>query len=65
MGALTTTPLQKYVAERTHALAFDHLSFDFMGPVLAVAGKPGKGSPKAGSAGYGSEAAFQRIRRNH
>ena len=33
-----------------------------MGPALAAAGIPGDGAPLAGSAGDGSEAAFQRIR---
>lgn len=38
------------------------LYFDFMGPALTSAGTSGESSPKAGSAGDGSEAAFQRIR---
>ncbi len=62
MGPLTTSLLQKYGAEWTHALAINDLYFDFMGPALAAAGVDGKGNPKAGSAGDGSEAAFQRIR---
>ena len=62
MGALTTTLLQQYGAKWTHSLAINDLYFDFMGPSLAAAGIDGKGSPKAGSAGDGSEAAFQRIR---
>lgn len=62
MGPLTTTLLQKYGAEWTHSLAINDLYFDFMGPALAAAGVDGKGNPKAGSAGDGSEAAFQRIR---
>jgi len=62
MGPLTTSLLQKYGAKWTHALAINDLYFDFMGPALAAAGIPGDGSPKAGSAGDGSEAAFQRIR---
>lgn len=62
MGPLTTSLLQKYGASWTHALAINDLYFDFMGPALAAAGIQGKGSPKAGSAGDGSEAAFQRIR---
>lgn len=62
MGPLTTTLLQKYGADWTHSLAINDLYFDFMGPALAAAGIDGKGSPKAGSAGDGSEAAFQRIR---
>ncbi len=62
MGPLTTSLLQKYGSEWTHALAINDLYFDFMGPALAAAGIPGDGSPKAGSAGDGSEAAFQRIR---
>jgi len=33
-----------------------------MGPALAAAGLDGKAKPNAGSAGDGSEAAFQRIR---
>jgi len=62
MGPLTTTLLQKYGAEWTHSLAINDLYFDFMGPALAAAGIDGKSNPKAGSAGDGSEAAFQRIR---
>lgn len=62
MGPLTTSLLQKYGAKWTHALAINDLYFDFMGPALAAAGIKGDGSPKAGSAGDGSEAAFQRIR---
>ncbi|MFN3281432.1 MAG: substrate-binding domain-containing protein [Tabrizicola sp.] len=62
MGPLTTTLLQKYGASWTHSLAINDLYFDFMGPSLAAAGIPGDGAPKAGSAGDGSEAAFQRIR---
>jgi ribose transport system substrate-binding protein len=62
MGPLTTTLLQKYGAEWTHSLAINDLYFDFMGPALAAAGVDGKANPKAGSAGDGSEAAFQRIR---
>ena len=62
MGPLTTSLLQKYGDSWTHALAINDLYFDFMGPALVAAGIPGDGSPKAGSAGDGSEAAFQRIR---
>ena len=62
MGPLTTSLLQKFGSEWTHALAINDLYFDFMGPALAAAGIPGEGAPKAGSAGDGSEAAFQRIR---
>lgn len=62
MGPLTTSLLQKYGASWTHSLAINDLYFDFMGPALAAAGISGEGSPKAGSAGDGSEAAFQRIR---
>ncbi len=62
MGPLTTTLLQKYGASWTHSLAINDLYFDFMGPALAAAGIAGDGAPKAGSAGDGSEAAFQRIR---
>ncbi len=62
MGPLTTSLLQKYGDSWTHSLAINDLYFDFMGPALAAAGIPGDGSPKAGSAGDGSEAAFQRIR---
>lgn len=62
MGPLTTSLLQKYGESWTHALAINDLYFDFMGPALAAAGIPGDGAPKAGSAGDGSEAAFQRIR---
>jgi len=62
MGPLTTSLLQKYGSKWTHALAINDLYFDFMGPALAAAGIKGDGAPKAGSAGDGSEAAFQRIR---
>lgn len=62
MGPLTTSLLQKYGASWTHALAINDLYFDFMGPALAAAGIKGDGAPLAGSAGDGSEAAFQRIR---
>jgi ribose transport system substrate-binding protein len=62
MGPLTTTLLQKHGTAWTHSLAINDLYFDFMGPSLAAAGIAGNGSPKAGSAGDGSEAAFQRIR---
>lgn len=62
MGPLTTSLLQKYGSTWTHALAINDLYFDFMGPALAAAGIPGDSNPKAGSAGDGSEAAFQRIR---
>ena len=64
MGALTTTLLQKHGAAWTHSLAINDLYFDFMGPSLAAAGIAGDGAPKNGSAGDGSEAAFQRIRAN-
>lgn len=62
MGPLTTSLLQKYGASWTHSLAINDLYFDFMGPALAAAGIDGRANPKAGSAGDGSEAAFQRIR---
>lgn len=62
MGSLTTTLLQQHGAAWTHSLAINDLYFDFMGPSLAAAGIDGRGAPKAGSAGDGSEAAFQRIR---
>jgi ribose transport system substrate-binding protein len=62
MGPLTTTLLQTHGAKWTHSLAINDLYFDFMGPSLAAAGIDGKGAPKNGSAGDGSEAAFQRIR---
>lgn len=62
MGPLTTTLLQKYGKSWTHSLAINDLYFDFMGPALAAAGVDGKANPHNGSAGDGSEAAFQRIR---
>lgn len=62
MGPLTTSLLQKYGADWTHALAINDIYFDFMGPALAAAGIQGDGSPKAVAAGDGSESAFQRIR---
>ncbi len=64
MGPLTTSLLQKYGDSWTHALAINDLYFDFMGPSLAAAGLSPETSPQAGSAGDGSEAAFQRIRSN-
>ena len=57
-----TTLLQKYGAKWTYSLAINDLYFDFMGPSLAAAGIKGDGTPKAISAGDGSESAFQRIR---
>ena len=62
MGPLTTSLLQKYGESWTHALAINDLYFDFMGPSLAAAGLSPEQGPQAGSAGDGSEAAFQRIR---
>ena len=62
MGPLTTSLLQKYGNDWTHALAINDLYFDFMGPALAAAGIQSGEGPQAGSAGDGSEAAFQRIR---
>ena len=62
MGPLITSLLQKYGSSWTHSLAVNDLYFDFMGPSLATAGIAGDGAPKAGSAGDGSEATFQRIR---
>ena len=62
MGPLTISLLQKYGSRWTHALAINDLYFDFMGPALASAGISASEGPQAGSAGDGSEAAFQRIR---
>ena len=62
MGPLTISLLQKYGDQWTHALAINDLYFDFMGPALASAGIKSADGPQAGSAGDGSEAAFQRIR---
>ena len=62
MGPLTTSLLQKYGDSWTHSLAINDLYFDFMGPSLAAAGLSPEAGPQAGSAGDGSEAAFQRIR---
>lgn len=62
MGPLTINLLQKYGDKWTHALAINDLYFDFMGPALAAAGISSEDGPQAGSAGDGSEAAFQRIR---
>lgn len=62
MGPLTTSLLQKYGDQWTHSLAINDLYFDFMGPALAAAGIAPENGPQAGSAGDGSEAAFQRIR---
>lgn len=62
MGPLTLNLVQKYGDSWTHALAINDLYFDFMGPSLAAAGISSDAGPQAGSAGDGSEAAFQRIR---
>lgn len=62
MGPLTTSLLQKFGDQWTHALAINDIYFDFMGPALAAAGIQGDGSPKAVAAGDGSESSFQRIR---
>ena len=62
MPQLTTTLLQKYGDKWTYSLAINDLYFDFMGPSLNAAGKKGDGTPKAISAGDGSESAYQRIR---
>ncbi|MEM6357188.1 MAG: substrate-binding domain-containing protein, partial [Pseudomonadota bacterium] len=62
MGPLTTSLLQRHGEKWTHALAINDLYFDFMGPSLAAAGFSPEEGPQAGSAGDGSEAAFQRIR---
>jgi ribose transport system substrate-binding protein len=62
MPTLTTSLLQRFGDKWTHSLAINDLYFDFMGPSLTAAGKKGDGSPKAVSAGDGSEAAYQRIR---
>jgi ribose transport system substrate-binding protein len=62
MPTLTASLLQKHGVKWTHSLAINDLYFDFMGPTLQTAGKKGDGSPKAVSAGDGSEAAYQRIR---
>jgi len=62
MPPMTTSLLQKYGSEWTHALSINDLTFDFMAPSLASAGIAGDGEPTNISAGDGSEAAFQRIR---
>ncbi|MES1163144.1 MAG: sugar ABC transporter substrate-binding protein, partial [Rhizobacter sp.] len=62
MPQLTTSLLQRFGDKWTHSLAINDLYFDFMGSSLGAAGKKGDGSPKAVSAGDGSEAAYQRIR---
>lgn len=62
MPTLTTTLLQKFGAKWTHSLAINDLYFDFMGSSLKAAGKKGDDTPRAVSAGDGSEAAYQRIR---
>ena len=62
MGPLTVSLLQEHGESWTHALAINDLYFDFMGPALASAGIASDAGPQAGSAGDGSEAAFQRIR---
>lgn len=62
MGPLTISLVQKFGDKWTHALAINDLYFDFMGPALTSAGISSQDGPQAGSAGDGSEAAFQRIR---
>lgn len=62
MPQLTTSLLQRFGDKWTYSLAINDLYFDFMPPALSAAGKEGDGSPKAISAGDGSESAFQRIR---
>ena len=62
MPQLTTSLLQRFGDKWTHSLAINDLYFDFMGPTLQAGGKKGDASPKAVSAGDGSEAAYQRIR---
>lgn len=62
MPQLTTSLLQRFGDKWTHSLAINDLYFDFMGPSLQAAGKKGDGTPRAVSAGDGSEAAYQRIR---
>ena len=62
MPQLTTSLLQRFGAKWTYSLAINDLYFDFMPPALSAAGIDGDGSPKAISAGDGSESAFQRIR---
>ncbi len=66
MPGLTTSLLQRFGAKWTHSLAINDLYFDFMGSSLKAAGKKGSDTPRAVSAGDGSEAAYQRIRaKNH
>ena len=62
MPQLTTSLLQRFGDKWTYSLAINDLYFDFMGSSLSAAGKKGDGTPKAVSAGDGSEAAYQRIR---
>jgi ribose transport system substrate-binding protein len=62
MPQLTTSLLQRYGKNMSHALSINDLTFDFMAPSLASAGIPGNGNPRNISAGDGSEVAFQRIR---
>lgn len=63
MPQLTTALLQRFGDRWTHSLAINDLYFDFMGPSLQAAGRKGTDRPLAMSAGDGSEAAYQRIRR--
>ena len=62
MPPLTTSLLQRFGDQWTHALGINDLYFDFMAPSLASAGIDGDGPPHNISAGDGSEVAFQRIR---
>ena len=62
MPQLTTSLLQRFGDKWTHSLAINDLYFDFMGSSLKAAGKKGDDTPRAVSAGDGSEAAYQRIR---
>ncbi len=63
MPQLTTALLQRHGDKWTHTLAINDSYFDFMAPSLSAAGKKGDDRPKGVSAGDGSEAAYQRIRR--
>ena len=65
MTQRTASLLQRFGNTWTHGLADNDLFFDFMLPSLVAAAIPGSGKPRNISAGDGSEAAFERIRKHH
>lgn len=64
MPQLVTSLLQRHGAKWSYALGINDLYFDFMGPTLASYSGSDKGGLSGISAGDGSIAAFDRIRKN-